>query len=85
MHRLYQSTHTFYQYSSVRMEKRAGGTISTGRHSSEWVEAGGMRLCGLDDMIVAIEGYTGGKNRPPSRCNGKWRIRHREAAGLTSK
>lgn len=41
----------------MRTEPRLNGTVSTGRHFSEWQKLG-MRLGGHDYMILATEGYT---------------------------
>jgi len=51
-----QGTATFYQFWSVRQQKRVGGTINVANHFSAWSKSG-LNLGTSNYQILASEGY----------------------------
>ncbi|HEY3486681.1 MAG TPA: glycoside hydrolase family 11 protein, partial [Gammaproteobacteria bacterium] len=54
-------TATFYQYWSIRREKRTSGTINVGAHFDGWAQSG-LVLGTHDYQIMATEGFRSGGN-----------------------
>jgi endo-1,4-beta-xylanase len=51
-----EGTATFYQYWSVRTQKRTSGTITVANHVNAW-QGLGMNLGSLYEVSMTVEGY----------------------------
>ena len=51
-----QGNRTFYQYWSVRTQKRTSGTISVANHFDAWASRG-MNMGSLYEVSMTVEGY----------------------------
>ncbi len=56
-----EGTQTFYQYWSVRQEKREAGTITVGNHFAAW-EGLDMEMGSLYEVSMCVEGYQSNGN-----------------------
>jgi len=51
-----EGTKTFYQYWSVRTQKRTNGTVTVANHFEAW-EKLGMSMGALYEVSMCVEGY----------------------------